>query len=310
MRASKVGMVACFVLAFVVISALAAPLWAHYIAHTGPYTNHLTDTVKVGGKEENVVSYSGIPIGPTFQGRYFLGADSNGRDVMVRLLYAGRTSLLIAVSATAITLFFGALLGILAGFYRGWVDQVISRVLDVLWAFPVILLGVALGVATAEGGLKLGFATIPSGSLILPAAIIGLVNVVYIARPIRGLVLSLRERAFIEAAVSQGASNVKIMRREVLPNLSTSLLVLAPIIVAQTVAFEAALSFLGAGVQAPTPSWGTMLNDGLDVLISAPHLTFAPGVMLVATVLSLNLIGDIVREALDPRGTLRAADRK
>jgi len=157
---------------------------------------------------------------------------------------------------------------------------------------------------------KLGIATIPSGSLILPAAIIGLVNVVYIARPIRGLVLSLRERAFIEAAVSQGASNVKIMRREVLPNLSTSLLVLAPIIVAQTVAFEAALSFLGAGVQAPTPSWGTMLNDGLDVLISAPHLTFAPGVMLVATVLSLNLIGDIVREALDPRGTLRAADRK
>jgi peptide/nickel transport system permease protein len=305
---SKGALVAVAVLLFVVLTSLAAPLWGHWFAHTDQFRNHVSDTITLHGKPTNVVSLEGTPIGPTYGGRYFLGADPNGRDVMVRLLYAGRTSLLIGVIATFISLFFGALFGMLAGYYRGWVDTVISRALDVLWAFPVILLGVALGVATATSGLNLWIFHINSGSLLLPSAIIGVVNVVYIARPIRGIVLSLRERAFVEAAVSQDASGGRILRREIFPNLVTSLLVLAPIVISQTVSLEAALSFLGAGVQPPTPSWGTMISDGLPQIITAPHLTIIPGIVLVATILSLNIIGDVVREALDPRGTLRAAE--
>ena len=307
-RHSKAAIAALVVLAIVVLSAVLAPLWANGLADSSPFKNHLTETIQQDGETVNVVAFDGIPIGPTYGGKFFLGADANGRDVMVRLLYAGRTSLLIGLLATIISLFIGSLLGMLAGYFRGTVDTVISRALDVLWAFPVILLGVALGVATATSGLNLGFVTVKSGSLLLPALIIGVVNIVYIARPVRGIVLSLRERAFVEAAVSQDSGSFRILRREIFPNLVTSLLVLAPIVISQTVSLEAALSFLGAGVQPPQPSWGTMISDGLPQLVTSPHLTVIPGLVLVATVLSLNLIGDVIREALDPRGTLRAAE--
>ena len=307
-RRSKTAMVSVFVLGFIVLASFAAPLWAEHVAHTGPFTNHLTDTIQQGGETVNVVSYDGVPIGPTFQGRFFLGADGNGRDLMVRLLYGGRNSLFIAIVSMSFCLFVGGLLGTVAGFYRGWTDAIISRGLDVLWATPVILLGIALGVATALGGLNLGFVKISGDSLWLPALIIGVVQIVYVARPIRSAVLSLRERPFVEAARAQGFGSGRIMRREILPNIVTALLVLGPIVVAQTVAYEAALSFLGAGVQRPNPSWGTLIADGNDVLVSAPHLTIVPGLVLAATVLSLNLIGDVVREALDPRGLVTAAD--
>lgn len=303
-RRSKVALASVAVLVLIIGSALAAPLWAEHIAETGPFTTHLTDTIEKNGETINVVSLDGIPIGPQWQGQYFLGADGSGRDVMVRLLYGGRNSLFIALVATFLSLLIGTTLAVLAGFYRGWVDSVISRGLDVLWATPVILLGIALGVATALGGVNLGFVKIAGDSLWLPAGIIGVVNIVYVARPLRGAVLSLRERPFVEAARAQGSGSLRIMRREVLPNLLTTMLVLAPIVVSQTVAIEAALSFLGAGVQRPNPSWGTLINDGLDVLVSAPHLTVIPGAVLAATVLSLNLIGDVVREALDPRGVV------
>jgi peptide/nickel transport system permease protein len=303
-RRSWTGRIAVAVVLLVVLSSAAAPLWADHVAHTGPFTNHLSDTIQQGGKAVDVVSLDGVPIGPTLQGQYFLGADGNGRDLMVRLLYAGRNSLIIGTIGTLFSLIVGAFLGLMAGFYRGWQDAVISRGLDVLWAFPVLLLGVSLGVATALGGVQIGPIKVSGDSLLLPSFIIGLVNVVYVARPIRSAVLSLRERPFVEAARSQGAGSARIMRREIVPNLLTSLLVLAPIIFSQTVALEAALSFLGAGVQAPNPSWGTMISNGLDVLIAAPWLTIIPGLVLCATVLALNLIGDIVREALDPRGQL------
>lgn len=307
-RRSKVAMASLFVLLFIIAASLAAPLWADNIAKTGPFTNHLTDTIQLDGETVNVVSFDGVPIGPTYQGRYFLGADGSGRDLMVRLLYGGRNSLFIALVSMSFCLLVGAALGVVAGYFRGWTDAIISRGLDVLWATPVILLGIALGVATALGGLQLGFITIPGDSLWLPALIIGVVQVVYVARPIRGAVLSLRERPFVEAARSQGFGPLRIMRREILPNIVTSLLVLGPIVVAQTVAYEAALSFLGAGVQRPNPSWGTLIADGTDVLTSAPHLTIVPGIVLASTVLSLNLIGDVVREALDPRGVVSAPE--
>src|SRR5205823_3446762 len=129
----------------IVAMCLGAPYWADHVAHTTPEKNHLTDTIKVGGKTKDVVAPNGVPIGPTWQGRFFLGADGNGRDIAVRLLYAGRTSLLIGISAALLTALFSVMVGILAGFFRGFTDNVISRSLDVIWAFPVVLLGVALG---------------------------------------------------------------------------------------------------------------------------------------------------------------------
>jgi peptide/nickel transport system permease protein len=308
-RSSWAGRLSLLTLIVIVGGCIAAPLWAQHVADSGPFTNHLSDQIRIDGELTEVVSFEGIPIGPTLQGRFFLGADENGRDIMVRLLYGGRNSLQIALVATTLTLLLGTLLGLVAGFFRGWVDSVISRFIDIVQSTPIILLGVALGVATALGGLNLGVIKIAGDSLFIPALIIGVIQMTYVARPLRGIVLSLRERPFVEAARSQGASSARIIRREILPNLGTSLLVLAPIIFAQTVSYEAALSFLGAGVQPPNPSWGTLISDGLEVLVSAPHLTVIPGAVLAATVLALNLLGDVVREAIDPRGVVAAASK-
>jgi peptide/nickel transport system permease protein len=285
--------------------ALAAPIYASEVAHTTPDRNRIADTLTIGGKEVQIVSFEGVPTGPTWHGQYFLGADGNGRDVMVRLLYGARNSLFIGIIATLITTLVAVTLGTLAGYFRGAVDAIISRTLDVMWAFPVLLLGVALGVSLATGGLKIGPLTIENNSIWIPTLIIGVVNVVYLARPVRGQILSLREREFVEAARAQGAGNLRIMFGELLPNLMSTVLVFFPILVANAVLLEAALSFLGAGVQPPNPSWGTMISDGLRFIVSAPLLTIAPGLMLVLTVLSLNIFGEGVRDALDPRARVR-----
>ncbi|MGH2897141.1 MAG: ABC transporter permease, partial [Solirubrobacteraceae bacterium] len=290
---------------FVLVAlALAAPLWAS-IADTTPAKNHLSDTIVVNGKSEQVVTFDGVPIGPTWQKKFFLGADSNGRDVAVRLLYGARNSLFIGITAALITTLLGLVLGVLAGYFRGWTDAVISRSLDVMWAFPPTLLGVALGVSFALGGLKLGPISIGGDSLWIPTLVIGVIGVVYLARPIRGQVLSLREKEFVEAARAQGAGPLRIMSSELLPNLASTILVFFPLLAANSILIESALSFLGAGVQPPAPSWGTMLSDGVVLLSTAPHLTIVPGLMLVLTVLALNVFGDGVRDALDPRAKVR-----
>jgi peptide/nickel transport system permease protein len=169
----------------------------------------------------------------------------------------------------------------------------------------VIILGVALGVALALGGLSIGPIEIAGDSIVIPMLIIAVVYVPYMARPLRGQVLSLREREFVEAARAQGAGPVRIMFTELLPNLASTILVFFTLLVANAVLLEAALSFLGAGVRPPETSWGTLINDGIDRIISAAHLTIVPGLMLVLTVLSLNVFGDGVRDALDPRAKIR-----
>jgi peptide/nickel transport system permease protein len=284
---------------------MAAPLYADHVAHTGPLKNHLTDKVTVDGKEKDVVSPDGIAIGPTWQGEFLLGADGNGRDTAVRLLYGGRNSLLIGVAAALITALLAALVGILSGFYRGWVDTIFSRALDVIWAFPVILLGVALGTALSLGGLSIGPLKIGSDSKWIPVLIIAVVYVPYMARPVRGQVLALREKEFVEAAEAQGAGPWRIMGTEILPNLTSSIIVFLPLLIANAILLEAALSFVGAGIRPPEPSWGTMISQGVKTIITAPHLAIVPGVMLVVTVLSLNVFGDGVRDAIDPRAKIR-----
>jgi len=289
----------------VVAICLAAPLWANEVAHTDAYKNHLTDRIVVDGKPTDVVAPDGVPVGPTWQGRFFLGADEGGRDIAVRLLYGGRTSLMIGAGAALLTILLAIMLGTLAGYLGGWVDTIISRSLDVVWSFPVVLLGVALGTALALGGLQIGPIEIQGDSLLIPLLIIGLVNVVYMARPLRGQVLALREKEFVEAARAQGLGPLRIMFSEILPNLSSTIIVFFPLMVANAILLEAALSFLGAGVQAPQPSWGTMIGAGVEKIVTGPHQAIVPGAMLALTVLALNVFGDGVRDAFDPRAKVR-----
>ncbi len=305
LRRNKVALVFGALFVVIVAMTLAAPLYADHVAGTDAYKNHLTEQVKIGGKTTDVVSPDGVPIGPTWGSKFFLGADESGRDVAVRLLYGGRNSLLIGSGAALLTIFLSILAGTLAGYLGGWVDTLISRSLDIVWSFPVLLLGVALGTAFALGGFKAGPIVIGGDSLLIPLMIIGCVYVPYMARPLRGQVLALREKEFIEAARAQGLGPIRIMFSEILPNLSSTIIVFFPLMFANAILLEAALSFLGAGVRPPTPSWGTMIGAGVERIISGPHQAIVPGAMLVATVLALNVFGDGVRDAFDPRAKVR-----
>lgn len=305
MRQHPLAAVVGALLALIVLSCLLAPVYAKDVAHTGPNDNHITDTIRLGGRSVDVVSPSGVPIGPTWKGRFLLGADSNGRDVAVRLLYGGRNSLEIAAVATLLTLLLAVALGTLAGYMRGLADGILSRVFDIVWAYPAVLLGVALGVALAVGGLDLGLFTLHSGSLMLPAFVIGVVCFPYVAKPLRAHALSLRERDFVDAARVQGDSSLRILAREILPNVSSTIAVFVPLIFANAVLLEAGLSYLGAGVQDPNPSWGTMIADGTRMIPGAIHLVLVPGIALVLAVLSVNVIADALREELDPKAALR-----
>jgi peptide/nickel transport system permease protein len=288
---------------FIVLLCLLAPVYSHDIAHIGPDTQNITGTVKVGGKVKDVVSLIGIPIGPTYQlHHYFFGADDEGRDVAVRLLYGGRNSLFIGAMATLITMVLATLLGMISGFYRGFADGAISLVLNILWAYPAILLGITLGTVLAVHGIGPFHRT----TLMSTSAVIGVVYTPYVAKPLRAQVLAMRDREFIDAARQQGLSSMRIMMTEVLPNLTSTIVVFIPLIMANAILTEAALTYLGAGVQPPNPSWGTMISDGIaNDIPTAFHNVVIPGVMLVLAVLSINIFGDGLRDALDPRAKIR-----
>jgi peptide/nickel transport system permease protein len=284
---------------------MAAPLYADHVAGTGPTDEHVTKKIEQDGKQVDVVSPDGKPIGPTWGKQYFMGADNLGRDVMVRILYGGRNSLLVGLVAAVITIALSVLFGMLAGYFRGPIDRVISGAFDIMWSFPVLLFGIALGTALAVGGLNFAFIHLESGSIWIPTLIIGVVYVPYLGRPVRGQVLSLREKEFIEAAVAQGMSSMRIMFTEILPNLASTLLVFSTLIVANNILLETALSYLGAGILPPEPSWGNLVGDGADRIVTAPHLAMAPGIAIVLTVLALNIFGDGLRDALNPRAKVR-----
>ena len=285
----------------IVVLCLLAPVYSHDVAHISPAAENIAGATNKC--PPTCVSVTGIPIGPTWTSSYFFGADRNGRDVAVRLLYGGRNSLEIGFVATLITMFFAIILGVLSGFFRGILDGFINRALDVIWAFPAVLLGVAIGSTLAVSGILFLHGT----SLLVPAVVIGIVYIPYVAKPIRGQVLVLREREFIDAARQQGLSSWRIMFTEVMPNLASTIIVFVPLILANAILLEAALTYLGAGVQPPNPSWGTMISDGIAQLPAAFHDVLVPGIMLVLTVLSINIFGDGLRDALDPRAKVRIA---
>jgi peptide/nickel transport system permease protein len=309
LRRNRVALFFGGLFVLIVLFSLAAPIWADSVAHTGPNATHTLQKLEVDGEKREVVNPGGKPIGPQWfeaDGRFFLGADGRlGRDEMVRLMHGGRTSLLVGFAAAVLTTLVATLLGLLAGYYRGWTDTVIARTMDVVWAFPVILLAIALGLALAVGGLQIGPLSLSGSSIWIPILIIAGVYVPYMARPIRGEVMALREKEFVEAAEAQGAGALRVMFGELLPNLASTIIVFFTLGVANAMLLESMLSFLGVGVQAPNTSWGTMIGSGFQLITSAPLLTVLPGTMLLLTVLAINVFGDGLRDALDPRSKLR-----
>jgi len=307
----------------VVLVCMLAPLYVTHVSHLGPDDENASGYIHENGQRIPVLSHShssfgtngqvhltagGIPIGPQWGasgGEYFFGADQLGRDVGARLLYGGRNSLQIGLVSAAITTIVSILLALLAAYFAGATDWVISRFFDLIWAFPVVLLGIALGTALSINGFHHGPINIPAGSLWIPTLVIAFVFIPYIGRPLRGQVLALRNREFVEASTAQGAGSLRIMFTELLPNIASSVLVLFTLIVANAILTEVGLSYLGAGVQPPHPSWGTMIADGQDVLASDPWLSLLPGIAITITVISLNVFGDGLRDALDPRAKIR-----
>jgi peptide/nickel transport system permease protein len=310
---NRIAMAMLGVLVTIVVLCLAAPLYAHHVAHTDPFRSNFEGTTVVNGKTVPVMrdETGGLglgvnPIGPTWDpAHYFLGADNQGRDVAARLLYGGRNSLLIGFFAALITCLLATAIGLVAGFFGGFVDGVLSRGLDIIWAFPVYLLAISLSTILLTQGFAFGPLKIGAGSLVLPIAIIGVVYVPYVARPIRGEVLSLRRREFVEAAIGLGASNRRLIWSDILPNVVTTVIVFFPLVMAIALLTESALSFLGIGVQPPGASWGTIIQDGQELLYTRPAVALAPGIAIVVTVLALNVLGDGIRDALDPRAKLR-----
>jgi ABC-type dipeptide/oligopeptide/nickel transport system permease subunit len=230
---------------------------------------------------------------------HLFGVDKEYRDVFARVLYGARVSLEVALIATGLSMVIGVTLGMVAGYFRGWVDMAISRLIDVLLAFPILLLAIGLAAACKLGKGCLGGLLQPGLTVVI--AVIAFVNWTYIGRIIRGQVLSLREKEFIEAARSLGASNGRILFREILPNLVAPIIVYSSLIIPQNVLFESALSYLGVGVQFPKASWGAMLADASSIFDTAWWYMVFPGAALLLTVLAFNLLGDGLQDALNPR---------
>jgi peptide/nickel transport system permease protein len=287
-RRDKVAMVA---LAFIVLLVLVAIL-------AGPITR-LVDAPSPNLQESDALDEFGLPEGPS--SAHLFGVDPIGRDVFARVLYGAQVSLQVAVIGTGLSVIFGVTLGLISGYYRSWVDTAIARALDVMLAFPVLLLG--LGLATACSGQDGCIGGLIEPGLSVVIFIIVLANTPYVARIIRGQVLSLREKEFVEASRSLGASNRRIMFRDILPNLVAPIIVYATLFVPANILLEAALSFLGVGVQPPQASWGDMLADAVSIFDVAWWFMFFPGMALLLTVLAFNLVGDGLQDAMNPKGS-------
>ncbi len=287
---------ALLMLALIVCACLLAPVYAAAVSRTDPFRSNVLGVV--AGQDvlaEDPAGLGTLPIGPGWRGAYLLGADTLGRDVAARLLYGGRTSLLVAAAATALCLLLGGSAGVMAGAAGGWVDGVLSGAIDLLWAFPVTLLAISLSLVLLSGPLRLGPVSIAEDSVVLPVLILGVVYAPYVARPVRAALVALRGALFIEAARATGGGWWHVLRRHLLPQLGPLLAGLAPIVAALMLLTEAALSVLGLGVQAPGASWGTLIADGQGLLHQRPVVAIAPGVAVAATVLALNAVADGLR---------------
>jgi peptide/nickel transport system permease protein len=266
----RVALFGLVVITLVVLAALLAPVLAPYDP-AEQFFDGLT--------------LEGSPLPPNE--RFWFGTDTNGRDQLSRLLYGARTSLLIGLVANGIAVLIGTLLGVIAGYAKGFVGAAIMRFTDLMMAFPPLLLAIALAAILKPG-------------LSIVIVVIALVNWVQIARVIYTETTSLAEREYIEAARALGASGPRILFRHLIPHLIPTIIVYATLGIATTVLLEAMLSFLGRGVQPPTPAWGMMIFESQSYFLNAPWLVFIPGAAILIVALAFNLAGDGLRDALDP----------
>jgi peptide/nickel transport system permease protein len=288
-RTDRVAMVSAGFIIFLILLAIFAPLIIKLLGLPGPNV-----------QDPNATDAFGSPLGPT--AAHPFGVDQVGRDVASRVIYGTRVSLVVGIFGTAIATVIGTVMGLVAGFYRGWVDTAVSRFVEVFLAFPVLILGLGIGAACGVRGCAGGLIQPGIGTVLF---IITIGSFTYIARIARGQVLSLREKEFVEASRSLGASNGRILFREILPNLMAPLIVYASLLVPVNILFEAALSYLGVGIRPPTASWGQMISDATPIFNTAWWYMVFPGVALLLTVLAFNLVGDGLLDALNPRGESR-----
>lgn len=276
-RSAVVGMA---ILVVLVVAAVFAP----YIAPYDPNEDFIGEE-GVRRRDPPCIHLLGCP---EEQPQFLLGIDGNARDVFSRMLYGARVTLQIGLTVITISVMMGTTLGAIAGFFGGVIDNLIMRSMDIILAFPFFLLAIALvfvlGPSLTNAMMAIAIVSMPS-----------------YARVIRATVLSVRETDYVEASRALGASNIQILFGRILPNAIPPLIVLATLGVATAVLDTAALSFLGLGAQPPTPEWGTMLGTERNQIFSAPHLVFVPGIAISITVLAFNLLGDGLRDALDPR---------
>jgi peptide/nickel transport system permease protein len=284
-RRDRVAIVSLGFIVFLIILAIAAPLVVKILGLQGPYVQN-----------PNATDAFGSPLGPS-SGHPF-GVDQLGEDVMSRVIYGTRVSLEVGIIGTAISTLIGVAVGVVAGFYRGWVDTALSRLVDIVLSIPILLLGLGIGAACGLRGCVSGLIQPGLGVIIF---LISLATWPYTARIVRGLVLSLREREFVQASRALGASNARIMFREILPNLVAPVIVYSTLLIPTNILIEASLSYLGVGIRPPTASWGQMIAAATPIFNTAWWYMTFPGVALLLTVLAFNLLGDGLQDALNPR---------
>jgi peptide/nickel transport system permease protein len=275
LRRDRVAMISLVVIVLIALMAIFAPVFMHVTGHP-PNQQFL----RQGTTPE------GLPLGPT--GKFWLGTDNLGRDILVRIAYGARISLGVGVVATLLTVAIGVVVGLAAGFFRGIVDVVLARLVDVILSVPFILVAVAL-VAIAGPGLT------------MTVLVIGFFSWASVARIVRGQVLSIREREYVEAARSLGATDARIMFIDILPNVLAQVIVYTTLLIPVVIVTQATLSFLGLGLQPPTADWGGMIAESQNFYTVAWWFVAFPGLALLITTLAFNLFGDGVRDAFDPR---------
>lgn len=291
LKRDKVALAGAAFLVFLILVAVFAPLIVKFLGSPpNDFHQDLIDTS--GGTLLPIGAFGGMSLD------HLMGVEPvNGRDIFSRVVYGSRISLLIAFLATLLSVAIGTTLGIVAGFFGGWVDAVISRLMDMFLAFPLLVFAIALAGVFPDAAFGLKGNTL---RIVLLIFIIGFFNWPYLGRIVRGQTLSLRRREFVDASRSLGARRGYILFTELLPNLLAPILVYSTLLIPTNILFEAALSFLGVGVRPPTATWGGMLSDAVT-FYTTPHFMLWPGLAIFATVLAFNLFGDGLRDALDPR---------
>jgi peptide/nickel transport system permease protein len=286
-RRDRVALASLIFIALLILVAIAAPLVVDLLGLPGP-----------NAQNPNLTDSFGSPLGPSLAHPF--GVDQLGQDVMSRVIYGTRVALGVGIIGTAVATLIGVVVGLLAGFYRGWADTLLSRLVDVVLSIPILLLGIGIGAACAVRGCVAGIVQPGLGVIIF---IVALASWPYMARIVRGLVLSLREKEFVEASRSLGASNGRIMFREILPSLVAPVIVYSTLLIPQNILLEAALSFFGVGIRPPAASWGQMIAAATPIFNTAWWYMVFPGIALLATVLAFNFLGDGLQDALNPRSS-------